>query len=242
MNKDDSVSLRHILVGHMKPISYLTWSPDDKMLLTCGNVEALKLWDVSNGSCKFTFTGGVNRIISSCAWFPDSQKIVCGSWEPDNRIWICDLAGNELEIWEGERMPKVTGLAVTPDGQCLISICSCKEIFVRDFHLGKEWVIHEEHPITSLSLSRDGKFLIVNLNSEEIHLWNFYVSSSLADKFRGHKQGKYVIRSCFGGSDSSFIASGSEDSQVIFLLMVFFCKDLASFFLFIITLFFLNIY
>ncbi|WOL07454.1 hypothetical protein Cni_G16195 [Canna indica] len=219
VNKDDSLSLGHILEGHTNPISYLAWSPDDKMLLSCGNGEALKLWDVCDGLCKFTFNNAVNRIISSCAWFPDSQKIVCGSNEPgsngpDNRIFTCDLEGNELEVWEGERMPKVTDLAVTPDGRCLISICSNKEIFVRDFYSGKEWVIHEEHSITSLSLSRDGQFLIVNLNSEEIHLWNFNVSSSSPDKFRGHKQGKYVIRSCFGGSNSSFIASGSEDSQV----------------------------
>lgn len=187
------------------------------MLLTCGNAEVLKLWDVCNGSCKFTITGGVNRIISSCAWFPDSQKIVCGSWEPDNRIFTCDLEGNTLDVWEGERMPKVTDLAVTPDGQCIISICSSKEILVRDFHRGSEWVILEEHSITSLSLSRDGQFIIVNLKNEEIHLWNLNGTSSSPDKFRGHKQGKYVIRSCFGGSDSLFIASGSEDSQVRFL-------------------------
>ncbi|CAL9167559.1 unnamed protein product [Musa hybrid cultivar] len=214
VNKDDSISLRHVLEGHMKPISFLAWSPNDRMLLTCGNGEALKLWDVCDGMCKFTFTGGANRIISSCAWFPESEKIVCGSWEPDNRIFTCDLEGNELEVWEGERMPKVTDLAVTPDGRCLISICSNKEILIRDFHRGNEWKIHEEHSITSLSLSSDGQFLIVNLNSEEIHLWNINVSSSLPDKFRGHKQGKYVIRSCFGGSNSLFIASGSEDSQI----------------------------
>ncbi|XP_008775134.1 WD repeat-containing protein WDS homolog isoform X1 [Phoenix dactylifera] len=211
---DDTVSRKHILEGHMKPISFVAWSPDDMMLLTCGNGEALKLWDVETGMCKLTFTGPVNRIISSCAWFPNSDKIVCGSCEPDNCIFTCDLEGKELEVWEGERMPKVSDLAVTPDGCCLISICSSREIWIRDFPRGKERFIHEDHSITSLSLSRDGQSLIVNLNSEEIHLWNVNATSDVPDKFRGHKQGKYVIRSCFGGSNCLFIASGSEDSQI----------------------------
>lgn len=200
----------------MKPISFVAWSPDDTMLLTCGNEEALKLWDVETGMCKLTFTGRVNRTISSCAWFPSSDKIVCGSSEPDNCIFTCDLEGKELEVWEGERMPKVSDLAVTPDGRCLISICSSKEIWISDFPRGKERFIHEDHSIASLSLSRDGQSLIVNLNSQEIHLWKVDAASDVPDKFRGHKQGKYVIRSCFGGSNCLFIASGSEDSQVSF--------------------------
>ncbi|KAL9252340.1 WD repeat-containing protein [Drosera capensis] len=32
--------------------------------------------------------------------------------------------------------------------------------------------------------------------------------------YSGHEQKKYVIRSCFGGVNSAFIASGSENSQV----------------------------
>ncbi|XP_020678719.1 WD repeat-containing protein WDS homolog isoform X1 [Dendrobium catenatum] len=184
------------------------------MLLTCGNEEVLKLWDVDTGNCRHTFNSSVKRVINSCAWFPDSRKIVCGSINPDNRIYTCDLEGNELEVWEGERMPKISDLAVTPDGHRLISICSNREIWIREFPRGKEWVIPEEHSITSLSLSRDGKFLIVNLNSEEIHLWNVIDVSTIPDTFRGHKQKMYVIRSCFGGSNCLFIASGSEDSQI----------------------------
>ncbi|KAJ0967441.1 hypothetical protein J5N97_024358 [Dioscorea zingiberensis] len=214
IKEDDTLSLKHTLEGHVKPVSSIAWSPDDTMLLTCGNAEVLKLWDVMTGTCKLTMNNQVNRVISSCAWFPNSKKIVCGSYEPDNRIHTCDVEGNELEVWEGERMPKVSDLAVTPDGNSLISICSNREIWIRDFRKGTERVIPEEHSITSLSLSRDGKFMIVNLNSEEIHLWSVYTASNTPHRYRGHKQGKYVIRSCFGGSDCLFLASGSEDSKI----------------------------
>lgn len=77
-----------------------------------------------------------------------------------------------------------------------------------------ERVIEEEKPITSLSVSKNGRYLLVNLVSQEIHLWDISATKELPKKYRGHKQGRYVIRSCFGGTDYAFIVSGSEDSQV----------------------------
>ncbi|WRX10824.1 hypothetical protein QQP08_003311, partial [Theobroma cacao] len=55
------------------------------------------------------------------------------------------------------RMPKVLDLAIMLDGENLIST-NAKQVFL------------EEHSITSLSVSIDSKFFIVNLNSQEIHL------------------------------------------------------------------------
>ncbi|OAY64627.1 WD repeat-containing protein 26 [Ananas comosus] len=214
VEEDDTISRTHCLRGHTKPISLVAWSPNDKMLLTCGNAETLKLWDVDSDTYKLRFTSSTDHIISSCAWFPNSEKIVCGSGEPDKMIFTYDLQGNEIDVWDGDRIPKVSELAVTPDGRFLVSICSNRDIWIHEFPRGKECLICEEHSITSLSLSRDGMWLIVNLNSEEIHLWKVNDESEVPERFKGHKQGKYVIRSCFGGLDCSFIASGSEDSQV----------------------------
>lgn len=186
------------------------------MLLTCGTGESLKLWNVDTGECNLKFRGSVDYIISSCAWFPNSEKIVCASSEPassPNRIFICDLEGQELEVWAGDRIPKVSDLAVTPDGQHLIFV-SCNDIWIRELPKGREWRFREKQTISSLSLSGDGQSLVVNLSSQEIHLWKINESSTVPEKFKGHKQDKFVIRSCFGGSNSLFISSGSEDSQV----------------------------
>lgn len=103
---------------------------------------------------------------------------------------------------------------MTPDGESMITVFSDKEIRILNLETKVERVISEEQPITSLSVSGDGKFFIVNLSSQEIHLWDLAGEWKKPLKFSGHKQSKYVIRSCFGGIDSSFIASGSEDSQV----------------------------
>lgn len=204
-----------MLKSHQNPVSFVAWSPDDTKLLTCGNVENLKLWDVETGTCKHTF-GDHGFLVSSCAWFPDSKRFVCGSSDPEKGICMCDCDGNEIKAWRGARMPKVLDLAVTPDGENLISVLSDKEIRILNMSSNTEKVIPEEHPITSLSVSADSKFFIVNLNSQEIHLWDVAGKWKRPMKYMGHKQHKYVIRSCFGGLESSFIASGSENSQVCF--------------------------
>ncbi|KAK2455203.1 WD repeat-containing protein [Trifolium repens] len=213
VQEDGKLTLKHTLCGHQRAVSFVAWSPDDTKLLTCGNIEVLKLWDVETGTCKHTF-GNDGFVVSSCAWFPNSTQFVCGSVDPEKGICMWDCDGNELRAWRGIRIPKVVDLTVTPDGEYLISIFLDKEI--RILHLGTnaERVISEEHPITSISVSGDGKFFIVNLNSQEIHMWDVAGTWKKPSRYTGHKQCKYVIRSCFGGSDSTFIASGSENSEV----------------------------
>ncbi|KAL1550098.1 WD repeat-containing protein WDS [Salvia divinorum] len=210
---DNRVTLRFVLRSHEKPVSFVAWSPDNTMLLTCGNREVLKLWDVETGICRHTF-GGDGFVVSCCAWFPDSKRLVCGSSDPKKGIYMWDCEGNEIKAWKGMRMPKVLDIAVTPDGENLISIFSDKEIRILNLATNAERVISEEHSITSLSVSGDSNYLIVNLNSQEIHLWDVTTKWIKPRKYSGHMQQKYVIRSCFGGLNSMFIASGSEDSKV----------------------------
>lgn len=213
VHKDGKITLKHTLRSHQNPVSFVAWSPDDTMLLTCGNAEVVKLWDVETGTCKHTF-GDHGFTVSSCAWFPDSKNLVCGSSDPEKGICMWDVYGNEVKVWRGMRMPKVLDLAVTSDGNNLITIFSDKEIRIFNVGTNTERVISEERPITSLSVSADGKHFIVNLNCQEIHMWDVAGEWQKPLKYRGHKQQKYVIRSCFGGLNSAFIASGSENSEV----------------------------
>ncbi|CAL9242094.1 unnamed protein product [Arabidopsis halleri] len=212
---DNKVELKHTLESHQNPVSFVSWSPDDTKLLTCGNAEVLKLWDVDTGVLRHTFgNNNTGFTVSSCAWFPDSTRLVCGSSDPERGIVMWDTDGNEIKAWRGTRIPKVVDLAVTPDGESMITVFSDKGIRILNLETKVERVISEEQPITSLSISGDGKFFIVNLSCQEIHLWDLAGKWKQPLKFSGHRQSKYVIRSCFGGLDSSFIASGSEDSQV----------------------------
>lgn len=84
----DSLKVKYKFTGHSKPVSFVAWSPDDTMLLTCGNEEVVKLWDISTGQCKYTYDKP-NSCFTSCAWFPDGKRFVSGGG--DKCIYMWDL-------------------------------------------------------------------------------------------------------------------------------------------------------
>lgn len=205
------ISLKHTLNGHEKAVSSVSWSPDDCQLLTCGLEEVIRRWDVNSGQCLHMYEKmGIGLI--SCGWFPDGKGIFSGM--TDKSICLWDLDGREINCWKGQRTLKISDMAVTGDGKRIISICKETAILLLDREAEFERLIEEDQVITSFSLSKDNKFLLVNLINQEIHLWSIEGDLKVVAKYKGHKRSRFIIRSCFGGFEQAFIASGSEDSQV----------------------------
>lgn len=201
-----------MLTGHQKPVLMVAWSPDDCQLLTCGMEEAVRCWDVRTGDCLHVYEKDGLGLIS-CGWFPDGRQIFSGVTDKSTCLW--DLDGKELESWKDQRTTRTSDMAVTKNGRWIISICRETAIMLVDRESKLQKLIEEDQTITSFSLSGDDKFLLVNLVNQEIHLWSIKDDpAALVTRYRGHKRSRLLIRSCFGGYEQTFIASGSEDSQV----------------------------
>ncbi|KAG9012086.1 hypothetical protein FRB93_002229 [Tulasnella sp. JGI-2019a] len=67
--------------------------------------------------------------------------------------------------------------------------------------------------ITSLSISADSKYALINHAPDDLMLWDLETHRTVR-KYTGQRQQEDVIRSCFGGQDGDFVLSGSEDSNV----------------------------
>ncbi|KAL7128648.1 hypothetical protein ABFS83_13G008300 [Erythranthe nasuta] len=208
---DGQVSLKHKLSGHQKPVSYISWSPDNNQLLTCGVEEAIRRWDTASGECLHTYEKRGLGLVS-CTWAPDGKSIFSGVSDKSISMW--DLEGKELKCWRGQKTTMIADIGMTADGKELVTVSKETVILLFGWETESEKTIVEDHPIISFALSEDKKFLLVSLLNGELHVWNIDGCTRLVAKYKGHKRTRFVVRSCFGGLEQAFIASGSEDSQV----------------------------
>ncbi|OAY64412.1 WD repeat-containing protein 26 [Ananas comosus] len=218
VNEDGKLWLKHTLCGHLKPVVTASWNPDDTQLLTCGWEEDIRRWDVQSGECIGSYQRETIGFISYGFGF-----ISCG-FISDGKMFFSCLNGMDFCIsgfnWErlkrlkGQRNTNFSDMAVTKDNNIIIFTDKNSALQLLDVALQKKRFVEEEHTITSFSLSKDEDFLLVDLVNQEIHLWSIKDEPKLVMRFNGHKRTQLLIRSCFGGLEQGFVASGSEDSRV----------------------------
>lgn len=117
-------------------------------------------------------------------------------------------------------VPRTTDMKITQDGTRLltIGIDKCITVYsVDSLTISEVGRIQEQGVITSLTLTKDGRYALVNVqDSQELHLWDLD-ELQLVHKYSGQKQLAYVIRSTLGGHHDSFVLSGSEGTHYLYL-------------------------
>ncbi|CAN6824849.1 unnamed protein product [Brassica oleracea var. botrytis] len=184
--------VKHKLEGHKKTVVVVLWNLDDQQVITCGENEVIKRWDVSSGHCLQTY--GITDVGSvSCGWLHDGSGII-GAME-DRRIHLWNLDGSVIAHEQGQRAQKLSDVAATRDGKWLVSLGrEQNEISLFDSVTREETVIRAESMVTSFSLSRDSEFLLVNLVTQEIHVWKIADKPEPRKVFRGHKRSRMELK------------------------------------------------
>src|SRR5207249_650009 len=74
------------LLGHLSPLSAVAFSPDGKLLASCGADQVVKLWDAQTGHEVRSLRGHTDWI-SAVAFSPDGRTIVTASVDRTVRLW-----------------------------------------------------------------------------------------------------------------------------------------------------------
>ncbi|KAI8145715.1 WD40-repeat-containing domain protein [Fennellomyces sp. T-0311] len=196
--------------------TYCAWSPDDSRLLMCNCDHSLCLWGITAEVGIFTVIKAHTDQVTCCAWWPDSQRFITGAC--DNKLFCWDVNGNTLSVRKGNRP---VDMKITADGTRMVTASFDRHIIIyslyfyeNEHNMVEICRIPEQEAITSLSLSLDGRFAVVNAQTvQEVHLWDLN-RQRLMKRYKAHKHNAYVIRSCIGGKDETFIISGSEDNKI----------------------------
>ncbi|KAK7054652.1 hypothetical protein VNI00_003115 [Paramarasmius palmivorus] len=194
---------------HTETVTALSWLPNGSGFLSAGLDRKIVQWG-TDGS-KQSSWGAMTIRITDLAVTPDLTHVVTIGMNPGMaEVPPVNRGSSGRNSGSGNGTPP-TGGATAGNGvkngnenRMVIYQYPDKQV---------ESSIRLEGELTSVKISQDNQFALINHAPDEIHLWDLQ-QGRLARKFTGQKQGRHVIRSCFGGTDGNFVVSGSEDGNV----------------------------
>ncbi|KAH0830644.1 WD40-repeat-containing domain protein [Lanmaoa asiatica] len=197
----------HTLASHLETVSALVWLPDGSGFMSASLDRKIFSWDMA-GKLREDWSGVPIRV-TDMAVTPDMTRLVTVGMD---YIAIPPATADTSRGVSPESTPPLTssGNGATVNGgrqsenRMIIYDLKSKAI---------ELSLPTDGELTSVKISEDSQFALINHAPDEVHLWDLN-EGRLARKFTGQHQGHHVIRSCFGGVDSNFVVSGSEDRNV----------------------------
>ncbi|EAW14864.1 WD domain protein [Aspergillus clavatus NRRL 1] len=199
------------LEKHEDGVAHVSWSPDDTKLITCSQDKKARVWSVETGRCLLTINHH-RQPVTAAVWAADGESFVTASLDLGSHLCHWSMRGDALYTWQGGF--RVHDCAVTPDGRRLIAADVEEKIHVYDFATHEEeYCLALKSKPTSVAVSKDSRYMLVNLSEGQIQLIDLD-TTEVVRRFRGQKQGEFVIRSTFGGAAENFVVSGSEDSRI----------------------------
>ena len=199
--------------AHKKYLTFISWSSNEKLLLSTSTDRSIKVWNPFNGTLLHVFN--VHSDIVTCALFISDDKIAsCGI---DKKLMLTTISLNKtVEVAQFNRIRQILHSECL---KCLIILpASLNDIIVYNYQTDSiEKTIEMFDPIITADISKHdkGKFIIVNVSKVNASILLINIENKeVINRFYGHRQREYVIQCAFGGKNDEFILAGSEDAKV----------------------------
>ncbi|KAG1789467.1 WD40-repeat-containing domain protein [Suillus plorans] len=210
-------ALMKTLENHAETVSALVWLPDGSGFMSGSLDRKIILWDME-GEPRESWNDIAIRV-TDAAVTPDMRRLVAigMGYNPPAALGTLTCANIRDASLEHPIRPNSTAsppIVSNVNGNAVGPRPQENRMIIYDLKTGQvELSVHMEGELTSVKISEDSQYALINHAPDEIHLWDLK-EFRLAHKFTGQQQGHHVIRSCFGGIDGNFVISGSEDRNV----------------------------
>jgi hypothetical protein len=146
----------------------VSFSPDNKYILTGSGDGTARLWDLEGNLIKIFI--GHSGYVNSVAFSSDGQSILTGSSDRSARLW--NISGKVIRDFKGHSM-SVNSVAFSPDGKEILT--GSKDRTARLWDLNgnvlQEFKGHSS-AIMSVAFSPDGQHILTGSSDSTARLWN----------------------------------------------------------------------
>jgi WD40 repeat protein/DNA-binding SARP family transcriptional activator len=201
----------------------IVFSPNGRLLATCGLDYRIRVWSVATGALLQTLEGLTDQPFNP-AFSHDGELVACGGRDGAVYVWRVQDGQALFALSVHESRDLITGLAFNPDGTILAGGGSGHVVWLWDLRRHEGRLITKLYgharELETLAFSPDGAHLASGAHDGAIRVWDVSAalnagsaSGACVHELDGHRQ---VVRALTFGvhGQGHILASGSADRTI----------------------------